>query len=564
MRLRCDTGTITDLQYLTLSHVWGDAPHRLRLTLSRLDEFQVAIPWSELPAIFVEALRIVRHTGFRYLWVDVLCIIQDSPSDWEIESASMTSVYSNAICSIAFLFPPGRGLIKTREDPRTMSPCVIRKASRTSEGIYIVASPGRYVSGPAAPGEREIFTSRFNYHEWPISQRAWTFQEHLLSPRTVFYGHQTLMWECVEEFCDELAGSWLPKTETRLYNRSDGYKNRKVTQKSHLLASHVAHRRNTSNSFADYEHVLEYFRNWKDLVWEYRARDLTVPSDRPVAFAGVARAFQAEAQITYLAGIWAESFPEGLLWYISAEPYWDKDGERLPISKSIREHGSKKVPSWSWLSSHLYVDHPLKYFDRYDYWSPNSHGDGFQASDLLFLAQLSSFQWSGWPVNMMPPTAYHDFSGLHITLQLPTFEETRVVSDDPLHAECLCLKEKLASFYIRPPECEKHTWTTLQCDDIEYHTQPPERVLLALLVETRVPYFPSSILAGLALIPGEKEGTWKRIGYWDAQIDLPVDEVLDTKQTGPGYKHTSRQWQRSDPSVFLRLEGVKMERLTLV
>jgi len=477
----------------------------------------------------------------------------------------MTSIYSNAICSIAFLFPPGRDLIKTREDPRTMSPCVIRKATNTSEGIYIIASGGQYVSGPAAPTEPEIYTSRFNYHEWPISQRAWTFQEHLLCPRTILFGHQTLMWECVEEFCDELAGSWLPKTETRLYNRSGGYNNRKITQKSHLLSSHVAHRGYTPNSFAGYEHVLEYFRNWKDLVWEYRARDLTFPSDRPVAFAGVARAFQAEARITYLAGIWAESFPEGLLWYIRAQPDWDKDGKRLPISKSIREHGSKTVPSWSWLSSHLYVYHPLRYFGRYECWTRNCDGDEYQLSDLLFLAQLSYFQWPGWPVDTMPSTAYHDFSGLQITLQVPTFHETRIESDDnPYSANCLCLEEKLASFYVGPHDIKKHTWTSLYYDDIEYNIQPPERVLLALLVETRDPFDPQSIFGGLALIPGGEEGTWKRIGYWDAQRDLQVDEALDNEQTGPRHEHTSKQWRRSDPSVFLRLEGAKMESLTLV
>ncbi|KAI8265546.1 hypothetical protein K4K58_011224 [Colletotrichum sp. SAR11_239] len=39
--------------------------------------------------------------GVRYMWIDALCIIQDSPSDWEKEAARMADVYENAFLTIA-------------------------------------------------------------------------------------------------------------------------------------------------------------------------------------------------------------------------------------------------------------------------------------------------------------------------------------------------------------------------------------------------------------------------------------------------------------------------------
>jgi hypothetical protein len=35
----------------------------------------------ELPRNFIDAIKVTRLLGFRYLWIDSLCIIQDSPGN---------------------------------------------------------------------------------------------------------------------------------------------------------------------------------------------------------------------------------------------------------------------------------------------------------------------------------------------------------------------------------------------------------------------------------------------------------------------------------------------------
>src|SRR5436190_9880944 len=87
-------------QYIALSHCWGSSP-LLSTTTANLMKHLVCIPMDELPRNFQDAVTVTRKLGFRYLWIDSLCIIQDSESDWLQESAHMGAVYANASCTIA-------------------------------------------------------------------------------------------------------------------------------------------------------------------------------------------------------------------------------------------------------------------------------------------------------------------------------------------------------------------------------------------------------------------------------------------------------------------------------
>lgn len=60
-----------------------------------------AIPLKSLTKTITDAIKITRSLGLDYLWVDALCIIQNSDSDWEKESATMCSVYGGSKINIA-------------------------------------------------------------------------------------------------------------------------------------------------------------------------------------------------------------------------------------------------------------------------------------------------------------------------------------------------------------------------------------------------------------------------------------------------------------------------------
>jgi hypothetical protein len=265
-----------------------------------------------------------------------------------------------------------------------------------------------------------------------------------------------------------------------------------------------------------------------------------------MAFAGVARAFQTERNLTYLAGVWAESLPDGLLWFIDCTGERVLDGEDVPPSQTIREPGSVMAPSWSWFASSLYLDHDIDFFDEYHSW-PQNVPEGSR-NRLVFLAQLVHFQWCGLPLNQVPPTAFHDFSGLRITLEVATYEEARLTSEDGWNMDCLSLKEGLESLYHVRFDGQVY------CDNFKYYEQPPGNAILALLVETQRTHHEHRYFGGLTLIPGEEEGTWKRFGYWDAKMySLGYEEEPPANMYDP-----------KGPSVFSDLEEVKTERFTLV
>lgn len=86
--------------YATLSHCWGRNPI-IRTLTSRLEEFHRGIPLHELSKSFREAITVARHLKVQYLWIDSLCIVQDSQEDWTREASTMSKVYRYALINIA-------------------------------------------------------------------------------------------------------------------------------------------------------------------------------------------------------------------------------------------------------------------------------------------------------------------------------------------------------------------------------------------------------------------------------------------------------------------------------
>jgi hypothetical protein len=87
-------------QWLTLSHCWGENVPA-RTTMASIGKISDGIEISSLPSTFQDAILITRKLGYRYLWIDSLCIVQDSSHDWSRESIKMSEIYSNAVLCIA-------------------------------------------------------------------------------------------------------------------------------------------------------------------------------------------------------------------------------------------------------------------------------------------------------------------------------------------------------------------------------------------------------------------------------------------------------------------------------
>ncbi|KAI1497742.1 heterokaryon incompatibility protein-domain-containing protein [Biscogniauxia marginata] len=84
------------MPYAALSYCWGGnaALHTSYITTQRtLDANRQRIMYSSLPKTLRDAITICRRLEIQYLWIDALCIIQDSPSDWQLEAIKMGPIY---------------------------------------------------------------------------------------------------------------------------------------------------------------------------------------------------------------------------------------------------------------------------------------------------------------------------------------------------------------------------------------------------------------------------------------------------------------------------------------
>jgi hypothetical protein len=111
--------------YITLSHCWGNPKLQIkRLSNANISQFTNLIDDAELPKTFQDAIAIARRLGVRFLWIDSLCIIQDSVEDWVKESSNMGNVYKNSLCNIAATAAPdGRTGCFLQRNPLLARPC---------------------------------------------------------------------------------------------------------------------------------------------------------------------------------------------------------------------------------------------------------------------------------------------------------------------------------------------------------------------------------------------------------------------------------------------------------
>ncbi|KUI58934.1 hypothetical protein VP1G_10999 [Cytospora mali] len=334
--------------YSCLSYCWGSgADENKVLTKARLGQYTHAIPWRALPNAVAGAIELVRQLGFRFIWVDAFCIIQDDPDDWISEAGNMTEVYGNSSLTVT-----------NPQSDRASHDFTKRQVQACSMSVKVSGSNlGRESTTMLVP--RLDCNSMFARETSPWMRRGWTFQEWLLSPRVLHCGDM-VVWDCFEaaQYEDrandrnDLYACWdfVPYVQSALAKRVFGRLRR--LQIPRLEASVECCTR-----FARLNQL------WSELVEEFTSRQFTLPKDKLPALAGFALQymkddFAAELGPEYLAGIWRfksetrndtgyyrPDFPAGLLW------------RRKRGSPYMNEPPSYRAPSWSWAA----LDGPISF-----------------------------------------------------------------------------------------------------------------------------------------------------------------------------------------------------------
>lgn len=304
---------VTDKRYLALSHCWGINMPQLALTkVATLPDRLRRINVSDLPLTFRDAIHIARQLGVPYVWIDSICIVQDSNEDWEREAADMTSVYSEAYLTIAATSSTDSSEgCRTDPDSIPRGPVILECLNL---GWDIHPAPKAVCVFP-------MDRYQYNFRSQPLHARGWTLQERELSPRVIFYTKETIRWEC-SCLKASLRFPWDDSTSfyTEIFNRGNT-------------------RWRTAYSGTGTKDTKETEIIWHLMACKFMDRKLTFQSDVLPAISGMARLVQQFTDDLYLAGLWKSSLLRGLLW----ESNWDTNYATVRSTEYL-------APSWSWAS----------------------------------------------------------------------------------------------------------------------------------------------------------------------------------------------------------------------
>ncbi|KAF4469023.1 heterokaryon incompatibility [Fusarium albosuccineum] len=304
--------------YVSLSHCWGNA-QILKLTTGNIASLKGDIPFARLPQTFQDAIQTVRNLGINYIWIDSLCIIQNSDEDWQKEARTMLQVYKHALFNIAATRSSNSfGGLFTNRNPKVLGSGVLDIDNGVLKGRFDLIDEDYF--------GQEIDNA-------PLNRRSWVAQERILSPRIIHFASEQVIWDCSElTACESLPQG------TKVWSQWGGTR-RKFSCKQ---SSHFVTRPRTLD---------EGLGQWARIVNTYSDCGLTVLGDKLIAIFGVAEHLRNELKVEYHAGLWREKMEIQLAWYVT----------ELQVDRSPR---NDLAPSWSWTSINGAVD--LQQVDLYE------------------------------------------------------------------------------------------------------------------------------------------------------------------------------------------------------
>lgn len=304
-------------KYLALSYVWSppqgssleEGADRLLLRRDTLKDFQtpgfLASPstTNRIPKIIKDAVTLVRESGHRYLWVDCLCIIQHDETTSD-KVALFPEIYSGAYLTII--------------------------AASELCGFQGRALSGTYSAEKCAAW---LHAGLLDSH-W--ATRGWTFQEQLLSKRSIVFLDNDVFWDCQLSVWSLEDGA-----TTSAEDAEDPY--------------HPVYRLD-GETVRDLAHELSRisapdFSLYQELICRYNHRNLTYAQDALRAFSGVLTAFARGFPGGFISGLPALFLDSVLLW----QPFRKAKRRVVDLSSQSLAPDSP-LPSWSWIGWQCLID----------------------------------------------------------------------------------------------------------------------------------------------------------------------------------------------------------------
>lgn len=160
--------------------------------------------------------------GFRYLWIDALCIIQDSLEDWALESRKIGYIYSHAVLNIAASGSSDshggcfnsascsqNSIIGLRSNKLLQLPSTLKDGTKSVLLFWLneYDRRERLFAGNYRPGENSNVPVLLQNSA--VLNRGWIFQERILSKRVVHFTKDQVLWSAAKAGKPKMAYTWI-------------------------------------------------------------------------------------------------------------------------------------------------------------------------------------------------------------------------------------------------------------------------------------------------------------------------------------------------------------------
>ena len=291
--------------YATVSYVWGKSGSREHTTKianiqSRRKSGGLASVINTLPKALQQSIRLVQELGIRYIWVDALCIVQDSSHSWNLNARAMHLIYGNAIFTLCAAdgLDARDGLLALDQDHQPA-----QFIATSASGAHLMLHQ---------PPEASIEASQWN-------KRAWTFQERLLSKRCLIFTGGRVYFQCrstgmsEDIFADRGGRGW----------------SLDLLRSPLQMLSQLRLR------------ALWFYAHCVSL---YTRRELYEPFDILSAFSGMCKLMEYTMHSPFIFGLPTSHFDFAVLW----QPISRSSRLTMPKHSNEQKYKDMKFPSWSW------------------------------------------------------------------------------------------------------------------------------------------------------------------------------------------------------------------------
>lgn len=460
-------------RYVCLSHCWGEGASVTKTTRQNLKAHTKGIAIDKLPKTFQDAVDITRRLGIDYLRIDSLCIIQNSEGDWEKEASRMADIYEGAYLTVAATSSMNslEGCYRSYPSPIREKGFLYTTKTGLSSTVYCRPVYRHFGLDVAVPNSDETFD------DFPLLDRGWVFQERFLSPRVLHYCNAELVFEC---------------------------RNGARCQCNHERSDH-GFKGDLMRLFAEGPGLEAFQRTkgWWAVVSRYSRLKLTYDKDILTALSGISRRVGAKQPTDdYVAGIWKNTLPYGLLWYVDSRTLRLNEGSRVVFKRA----DTPWEPSWSWASVIAPIDWVLPNDRGNEESLVRIHAISCEVSEVDAYGRTyggvlsitgsiltSNLYWRAWP-SMSHSTEPH-----HYDLEFSAFRTE--ISNSFLNTS--------ASFY---PDYPFYANTTATCWTVQWLWVTPNTILV--------------------LKPLEEPGVFERIGLLRVLImsDRAREEINEARE----------------------------------